>query len=94
MLPVSFIPYLVKKLAPKLIEPLAEQVANMFKLPQILNYMELPNDADKRIDKLEVQLKMVAEDQHPPVIDLEEWEEVKAVIKKIKNKKAFKSLAK
>ena len=66
----------------------------MFKLPQVLNYMELPNDADKRIDKLEVQLKMVAEDQHQPVIDLEEWEEVKAVIKKIKNKKAYKSLGK
>ena len=90
MLPVSFIPYLVKKLAPKLIEPLAEQVANMFKLTQVLNYMELPNDADKRIDKLEAQMNMVAGDQ----IDLEEWEEVKAVIKKIKNKKAFKSLAK
>ena len=37
---------------------------------------------------------MLAEDQHPPVIDLDEWEDVKNTIKMIKNKKVFKKLAK
>ena len=57
-------------------------------------YVDEPNATDLKVEKLEAQIKMLAEDQHPPVIDLEEWEDVKAVIKKIKNKKAFKSLGK
>ena len=90
MIPASFVPYIIKLIAPQL----TEMMANTFKLPQVLSYMELPNDTDLKVEKLETQVKMLAEDQHPPVIDLEEWEDVKAVIKKIKNKKAFKSLGK
>ena len=94
MIPASFAPYVIKLIAPKLTEKIAEHIAKAFKLPQVLNYMELPNDADQRIDKLEAQIKMLAEDQHPPVIDLDEWKDVKETIKKIKNKKAFKKLGK
>ena len=90
MIPASFVPYIIKLIAPQL----TEMMANTFKLPQVLSYMELPNDTDLKVEKLETQVKMLAEDQHPPVIDLEEWEDVKAVIKKIKNKKAFNSLGK
>ena len=47
----------------KLIMPqLLEHFIKVFKLDKMLNYMELPNDADKRIDKLEEQMKMVAEE--------------------------------
>ena len=94
MFPASFAPYIIKLIAPKLTEKIANHIAKAFKLPQVLNYMELPNDADQRIDKLEAQIKMLAEDQHPPVIDLDEWEDVKDTIKIIKNKKVFKKLAK
>ena len=94
MVPASFVPYIIKLIAPKLTEKIANHIAKAFKLPQVLNYMELPNDADQRIDKLEAQIKMLAEDQHPPVIDLDEWEDVKNTIKIIKNKKGFKKLAK
>ena len=94
MFPASFAPYIIKLIAPKLTEKIANHIAKAFKLPQVLNYMELPNDADQRIDKLETQIKMLAEDQHPPVIDLDEWKDVKDTIKKIKNKKVFKKLAK
>ena len=94
MFPASFVPYIIKLIAPKLTEKIADHIAKAFKLPQVLNYMELPNDADQRIDKLETQIKMLAEDQHPPVIDLDEWKDVKDTIKKIKNKKVFKKLAK
>ena len=38
----------------------------MFKLPQVVDYMELPNEADIRLDKLEAQIKMLAKDSHPP----------------------------
>ena len=94
MFPASFAPYIIKLIAPKLTEKIAEHIAKAFKLPQVLNYMELPNDADQRIDKLEAQIKMLAEDQHPPVIDLDEWKDVKETIKKIKNKGMFKKLGK
>ena len=94
MFPASFAPYIIKLIAPKLTEKIANHIAKAFKLPQVLNYMELPNDADQRIDKLEAQIKMLAEDQHPPVIDLDEWEDVKNIINKLKNKKVFKKLAK
>ena len=94
MFPASFVPYITKLIAPKLTEDIVNYIAKAFKLPQILNYMELPNDADQRIDKLEAQIKMLAEDQHPPAIDLKEWKDVKDTIKKLKNKKVFKSLGK
>ena len=99
MIPATFAPMIAKmifgkSILPKLIEKVANHIAETFKLPQVLNYMELPNDADNRIDKLEAQIKMLAEDQHPPVIDLDEWKDVKDTIKKLKNKKAFKKLGK
>ena len=37
-----------------------EHIAKTYKLDQQLDYMELPNDADHRIDKLEAQIKMLA----------------------------------
>ena len=77
----------------KLIMPeIIEHLMKIFKMDKLVNYMELPNDADLRIDKLESQIKMLAEDQHPPAIDLKEWEDVRETIKKIKNKRVFKSL--
>ena len=90
MFPASFIPYLTKLIAPKLTEVIAQHVAKMFKLPQILDYMELPNDADKRIDKLETQIQMIAEDSHPQqdfderIVKLEEFAQ------QVRRKKAFK----
>ena len=81
------------KVVLKLIMPeIIEHLMKIFKMDKLVNYMELPNDADLRIDKLESQIKMLAEDQHPPAIDLKEWEDVKETIKKIKNKRVFKSL--
>ena len=75
----------------KLVMPkILEHLIGVFKMDKLVNYMELPNDADLRIDKLEEQIKLIAEDQHPPVIDLKEWEDVKETIKTIKRKKAFK----
>tara|TARA_Y100000310_G_scaffold261110_1_gene270322 strand:+ start:94 stop:378 length:285 start_codon:yes stop_codon:yes gene_type:complete len=90
MFPVSFAPAIIKLIAPKLTEKIANHIAKAFKLPQLVNYMELPNDADQRLDRLEEQMKMVAENSHPQqdfddrIVHLEEFE------KQVRRKKAFK----
>ena len=67
-----------------------DQFMEIFKLDKVLQYVEQPNDADLRIDKLEVQIQMLAEDSHPPkpfderIGKLEEFE------KQVRRKKAFK----
>ena len=97
MFPASFVPYILKLISPKLTESIAIHVAKAFKLPQLVNYMELPNDADIRIDKLEVQMEMVAEDQHPPIFTEEMKKELvnrldklEEFEKQVRRKKAFK----
>ena len=90
MLPASFAPYIIKLIAPKLTEKIVNHVGKVFKLPQVVDYMELPNDADRRLDKLEAQVKMIARDSHPQqdfddrIRKLEEFE------KQVRRKKAFK----
>ena len=47
-------------LGDKILPKIMEHIAKVYKLDKVLNYMELPNDADNRIDKLEEQVKMLA----------------------------------
>ena len=99
------IPQMVLKfILPKVMD----QVAKIFKLDKVLRYVEQPNELDvqmKDIEKkctdigfkvttMQTVLKDLDNNSHPPAIDLEEWADVKATIKKIKNKKAFKTLGK
>ena len=71
----------IAKTVLRLIMPdIVEHLIKLFKMDKLVSYMELPNEADRRIDKLEEQLKMMAKDA----------DDVKDVIKRIKNKKAFK----
>ena len=61
MIPTSFIPMIAKfVLGDKILPKIMEHIAKVYKLDKVLNYMELPNDADNRIDKLETQIKMLA----------------------------------
>ena len=87
---------MIKKIAQavlKLILPdVTEHLLKVFKLGKIMDYVELENDADKKIIKLEEQMKMVAKDIHPPAINLKEWKELKADMKKIKKLRVFKSI--
>jgi len=96
MFPISFGPMIWKYVLPEILELLVP----------LNKYKDEPNDADKKLivqeKKLESQekeLKLLREmvidlgkESHPPVIDLDEWKDVKDTIKKLKNKKAFKSL--
>ena len=85
-----------------------DHVMKVFKLEKILRYVEEPNELDVqmrdieqkctdvgfKVTAMETVLKDLGDDSHPPAIDLDEWEDMKETIKKIKNKKAFKSLGK
>ena len=76
----------------KLIMPdVTEHLLRVFKLDKLVNYMELPNEADKGVEKLKEEIAMLKEslksiekDTHPPAIDLKEWAEVKELMKKFK----------
>ena len=51
-------------------------------------------DIGFKMSAMETILKDLSEESHPPVIDLEEWKDVKDTIRILKNKKVFKKLAK
>ena len=96
MIPISFAPMVLKWVLPEVREILVP----------LFKYKDEPNDADKKLvvqgKKLESQgkeLKLLREmvidlgkESHPPVIDLDEWKDVKDTIKKLKNKKGVKKL--
>ena len=81
----------------KLIMPdVTEHLLRVFKLDKLVNYMELPNEADKGVEKLKEEIAMLKEslksiekDTHPPAIDLKEWAEVKELMKKFKKIRAL-----
>ena len=90
---------MIQKLVIKLVVPLIKKMffkmfdeqAEIYKFKNTLDYMELPNEADKAVSKLKVEvnmlkeaLKSVEKDTHPPAIDLKEWAEVKELMKKFK----------
>ena len=93
---------LLKLLLPKIMD----HAVKIFKLDKVLRYVEEDNELDVQVRDIEQKctdigfkisamktaIKDLNDDSHPPAIDQAEWEDVKATIKKIKNKKVFKSL--
>ena len=49
-------PKILSLIAPKILD----QVAKVFKLDKVLQYVEQPNDADKEIEKHKEQINMLA----------------------------------
>ena len=89
------------KLIEKIFFDMFDHQAKVFKFKKSLDYMELPNEADRGVLKLQDQvnilkgqLKDIVKVAHEPVIDLKEWEDVKSTIKLIQNKKVFKKFGK
>ena len=88
----------IAKAVLKLIMPdVTEHLLKVFKLDRVVDYMELPNEADRGVLKLQDELNMIkgqlkdmVKDAHPPAIDLKEWDDVKDTIRKVKNMKKFK----
>ena len=59
---------------------------------QMMDIEKKCTDTAFKVTAMQDVLKGLGEDQHPPAIDLKEWEQVKADMKKIRNKGAFKKL--
>ena len=51
---------LLKLLLPKVTEKVTDHLAKIFKLDSLLRYVEMPNDADIKIEKLEEQVTLLA----------------------------------
>jgi hypothetical protein len=49
-----------------ILKSVVKLVAKQFKLDKILEYVENPNDADKRIDKLELDVFALQQISHEP----------------------------
>ena len=91
---VKLVAPLLKLLLPQVTEKVADHLAKIFKMDQLLNYMELPNEADRKIEQLEAKIQVLLEDTHPPAVDIKEFEEMKETFKKIKKLRVFKSIGK
>ena len=71
---------LLKLLLPKLTQKVTDHLAKIFKLDSVLRYVEMPNDADKKIKKMEARVEiMVSEFKELK----EAIEDVERMLKKI-----------
>tara|TARA_R100000808_G_C2145513_1_gene153360 strand:+ start:1905 stop:2108 length:204 start_codon:yes stop_codon:yes gene_type:complete len=61
MFPASFAPTILKLIAPKLQEKISSHLMKVFKLEKVLEYVEMPNELDKKVEKLEAQVEMLKE---------------------------------
>ena len=50
---------LLKLLLPKVTQKVTDHLAKIFKLDTVLRYVEMPNDADKKINKLEARVEVM-----------------------------------
>ena len=76
MIPATFAPYLIKLIMPKVMD----QFMEIFKLDKVLRYVEQPNELDVqmedvekkctdinlKIEAMEVMLRELDKDSHPP----------------------------
>ena len=72
----------------KLITPdVVEHLLKVFKLDKLVNYMELPNDADKGVKAIKSELEMIKDELRDANKTMED---VKDFMKKVKNMRKFK----
>ena len=88
----------IAKAVLKLIMPdVVEHLMKVFKMDKLVSYMELPNEADRGVLKLQDEINILQgtlkDMAKEPAIDLKEWAEVKSVMKAMKNSKKFKKYA-
>ena len=50
---------LLKLLLPKITQKVTDHLAKIFKLDSVLRYVEMPNDCDQRVDKLEARVDIM-----------------------------------
>lgn len=70
---------ILKFILPKVLDHLMKT----FKLDKMLDYVELPNDADRKIEALEKEVQKLKDVSHPPVIDIDRIEKIENKLKLI-----------
>ena len=78
---------LQKLLIQKILEIVMKQVTKKFKLKKVLDYVENPNDADDRIDKLEIQVHRLERDAHPPIFGKDDYKDILKRIRKLEKRR-------
>ena len=66
-----------------IINAVIKVLAKQFKLDKVLEYVEKPNDADKKIEALEKEVQKLKDVSHPPVIDIDRIEKIENKLKLI-----------
>ena len=70
----------------KLILPdVTEHLLRIFKLDKVLNYMELPNDADKGVEKLKVENEMIKGQMSDMINEVNKLKNIVSKVKKIRS---------
>ena len=70
----------------KLIMPdVVEHLMQVFKMDKLVNYMELPNDADKGVKELKVENEMVKGQLKDMMDDINKLKNIASKVKKIRS---------
>tara|TARA_Y100000310_G_C20090901_1_gene538208 strand:+ start:177 stop:464 length:288 start_codon:yes stop_codon:yes gene_type:complete len=91
---------MIAKLAQKILRlimpQIIEHLLKIFKMDKLLDYMEKPNELDSAVDEIKIEqeaIKGFFEGFQKQLDDINnKSKETERIIKKIKNKKIFKSL--
>ena len=85
MYPASFIKSIKDRIIPDVMEELYKLRTQLeYRIEEVKLQLEATQDIIKELDN----------DSHPPVIPTEEWKQMKADMRIIRNRKAFKKLVK
>jgi len=77
---------IISKAVLKLIMPdVVEHLMQVFKMDKLVNYMELPNDADKGVKELKVQNEMVKGQLKDMMDDINKLKNIVSKVKKIRS---------
>ena len=78
-----------KMIIGKVLELATKQLTKKFKMKKVLDYVEKPNDADERIDKIEIdvfhhhkRLDKLEKESHEPIFTKKQYQDI---IKRLKN---------
>ena len=70
----------------KLVMPdIIEQLMKLFKMDKLVNYMELPNEADKGVEKLKVANEMVKSELKDMVNEVNKIKNILNKVKKLRS---------
>ena len=70
----------------KLVMPdIIEQLMRIFKMDKLVNYMELPNEADKGVEKLKVANEMVKSELKDMVNEVNKIKNILNKVKKLRS---------